>query len=279
MQFLSEHAKRYILSQSLSPAYEKQVIAKCTAFEAHFGRGLPIAELQSSPELLSGFLLHLEAQGLALTTVRGYRAVILAVWEDALPPGQHSPNRDVRRIRRVQTYPQCWDQDELSRLLRVARRARGHRHDGAKWCDWWVASILGGYYTGQRIGDLLRLRAEVVRPDGRAVVLQRKTGKLVAVQFDEEGLAAASRLPQGPLLLPWPYSIEMLRRRFRRLVNEAQIRPGTFKWLRRSAGSHLERVQPGTGHRLLGNTRAVFEVHYADPAIIVGAPLVPPPIA
>jgi hypothetical protein len=47
---------------------------------------------------------------------------------------------------------------------------------------------------------------------------------------------------------------------FQRIV--AGLDKGSFKWLRRACGSHVEAEHPGAGCKVLGNTEQVFRTHY-----------------
>jgi len=75
---------------------------------------------------------------------------------------------------------------------------------------------------------------------------------------------------------PWPYRREALYRHFNRLVTAAGIRRGTFRWLRRTAATQAERVQAGSGARLLGHaSRATTEAWYIDRSQFEMPPLPP----
>lgn len=77
--------------------------------------------------------------------------------------------------------------------------------------------------------------------------------------------------------LPWPHDYHVFGRHFGMLVKRAGVRPGTFKWLRRSAGSYAESMQPGAGTRLLGHRDAnVFNGFYRDDQIVQQQPIEPP---
>jgi integrase len=108
---------------------------------------------------------------------------------------------------------------------------------------------------------------------------QTKTSLPIACQLRPATLSAIRRhlggRTAGPVWL-WPWRREAFYRRFRRLVATAAIRPGTFRWLRRSAATACERVAPGTGQLLLGHaSRATTEVWYLDRSQL-GQPPLPP---
>lgn len=92
-------------------------------------------------------------------------------------------------------------------------------------------------------------------------------------------LLASDRLQPSPLqtieqwnrrpdALLWPLwgTDNAFQGAWRRLLQIAMIAPGPFKKTRKSAGTAAEAQCPGAGHLLLGNTWAVFEQYYLDPA-------------
>lgn len=266
----------YCQSPGLSDAYRQQVTSRCLRFVTWAGRELTVEEIAKNPHLLSEFLSHLEATGLTNPTIRGYRACIVAVVNShtKIPIG----NRAIR-IRRRDPAPVCWSMEELNKLIQTAVRCNGSRCDSVRWCVWWPALIYAGYSSGQRLGDLLALPFTAVNPNGVWYIEQNKTGHRLPLQFSAEAMHYGLMLPSPRgAWLPWPYSLETLRKRFKQLVKSADIRAGSFKWLRRAAGSHQEAHQPGSGHRLLGNSRAVFDAHYNDRSISQATPLQAPPL-
>lgn len=159
---------------------------------------------------------------------------------------------------------------EVWQLIRAAeklpRRAR-----------FWSALVRAGYDSGLRLGDLLSL--EVEQLSSVFSVSQIKTGCYVAVGLRPTTLLAIRLHLDGRrsgVIWPWPYRREALYRHFRRLVLSAGIRPGTFRWLRKTAATQCERVTPGSGTLLLGHThRATTEAWYIDRSQI-GIPQMPP---
>jgi hypothetical protein len=62
------------------------------------------------------------------------------------------------------------------------------------------------------------------------------------------------------------------------LVRSTRDRPGTFRWLRRTAATQAERVQPGSGTTLLGHaSRSTTEAWYIDRSQLQMPPLPPLP--
>jgi hypothetical protein len=76
-----------------------------------------------------------------------------------------------------------------------------------------------------------------------------------------ETIAALDKIDsQQPLAWPnceWGFGFM-----FHRIMAASGVDRGTFRWLRRACGSHVESEHPGGGHRSLGNTAQVFRTHY-----------------
>ena len=133
-----------------------------------------------------------------------------------------------------------------------------------------------------RRGDLLRLKRLQLRDDGTVTVLRRKTGYPVRVKLSPNALAAVRKLKpddDNDRFLPWAFTTNRLATTFNAIVKAAGVRKGQFRWLRRSAGSYAESVQPGGGSRLLGHRdERMFRRHYEDCDITQTTVIEPPPI-
>ena len=104
--------------------------------------------------------------------------------------------------------------------------------------------------------------------------VQHKTGGIASGRLHGSTIDALQRLGTDPPCA-WPRRSEAFCRQFARLVAAAGVRPGTFRWLRRSSGSYVEAEHPGQGHRHLGHSSPeVFRRHYD--ARLGEAPACPP---
>ena len=109
---------------------------------------------------------------------------------------------------------------------------------------------------------------------------QHKTNVPVAVQLRPETLQAIAAHvgDRQPSDLVWPLwgRREALYRAFRRLVASSGIRPGTFRWLRRTAATQVEIAEPGRATELLGHaSRSTTEQWYLDRSQLTQPPLPP----
>jgi hypothetical protein len=212
-------------------------------------------------------------------TVRTRRGNLLILWHWAYQEGltDVAPRR-IRKLRPIARTPTAWTVPEVRALIETAESLPGCFY-GTRWrrAAWWSSLVRAGYDTSLRLADLLSLPSSTVR--GQMLLVQHKTGRVVAVQLRPATLAAIDQtLADEPRELVWP--LWGLRQtfygHFRSLVSEAGIRPGTFRWLRKTAVTQLERIAPGQGTRLAGHThRGTTEAWYIDQAQMDPAPLPP----
>jgi len=202
-------------------------------------------------------------------TVRSQRGSVLTLWWFAYREGLvEEPPLKVRRLRPIHRSPTAWTVEEVRALIAAAEVYPTR--------PLWTASLIrAGYDSGARLGDLLAIKCESVSP--RLMLTQHKTGRTVHVQLRPATLQSIRLHLAGRTEgLVWPLwgRREALYRHIRRVVRSAAIRPGTFKWLRRSAATACERVQPGSGTVLLGHaSRSTTEAWYIDRSLLSTPPL------
>ncbi len=276
---VSECVEKYLLARDVSANYARLLLARVQRFLTWRGGDFLIADLDCDD--VNRFLAHLQQTEASRVTVDNYRRAILCVWRDSYlaRENDHPPLR-VRPIRQPRRIVTAFTRDEIRRIVAVAADLAGFFPNGVRRKDFWLAAIGSAYSTGLRRGDLLAIRKDQIRTDGVVRLVQSKTGYPITVQIADEALAAIRRMPlDEPLAFPWPYHANAMPRQFRRLVKDAGVRPGQFRWLRASAGSYAEQEQPGAGARMLGHRgEQVFRAHYEDQSITRAAPLTPPPL-
>jgi integrase len=206
----------------------------------------------------------------------------LVVWNEAYRVGDnHTPPLRVRRIKTPRDPVDAFTHAELVILLAFVANLAGYFPNGVKRSDFWCAAIHCGYSTALRRGDLLKLRRDQIGSDGICRVRQNKTGYPITVKLSADALESIQRMfhADDSRALPWPYHPNALGRQFRRIVKSAGVRPGQFRWLRRSAASYSERDTPGGGSRILGHrSTRIFAEFYEDSTITQQEPPQPPPI-
>ena len=240
-------------------------------FERWAGRSLSIYDL--SEDAVRQFLGWYR-QTHAAATVNSKRCQLLALWQCAFDEGylDRAPRR--RKIPRAKLSPQipeAWTAAEVGRILDAAADESGPI-DGLPAGLWFRSLVLCLYDTGERKGTTLAAECGDLGPEW-IVFRHTKTRRPRWCALHAETAALCHELaetgPRRRLLWSWPYSREMLDKRFRVILRRAGVRfgrgrGGLFHKLRRSSGSLVE-ANGGDGSRHLGNTRRVFLQSYYDP--------------
>jgi integrase len=275
---ITAYTDRFLLSRSVSPDYANTLRQRIDAYCAWAGNDVPIDSLNC--DLGNEWLQDLADGGMSAWSLVGYRGALLTIWNDAFQAGENeNPPLRLRRIKKPRLVVEAYTHVEIKLLLKAASRlARKHR-DGNYAKDFWAAAIHVAYCCGPRRGDLLAVEWKQISPDGVLSFVQHKTGFPNNVVLSKEALRLCRRLRGDGRLLPYPYNEDWFTTCFKRLRNAAKIERGTFKWIRRSAGSYAEKVQKGAGARLLGHRdESVFRRFYDDPTISGQRPTEPPPL-
>jgi integrase len=112
------------------------------------------------------------AQRLKPSTVNGHLKILRVAFEDAVREGRIAvnPAKQVRTIQRgTASARRPFTTDEINRLLRAANTE-------------WRGLILAGVCTGQRLGDITRLRWSNIDSEKRVLTITtRKTGRRVSM--------------------------------------------------------------------------------------------------
>jgi integrase len=272
------YVERFLSLRDVSVAYATLLRTRCKHFVKWRKRAVRIADLNCDD--VNAWLAALQTQSLHPETVDGYRRNLLAIWRDAYSEGfNNNPPLRIRKIKKPRRVIYAYSHAELQQLLHAARKLRGWHRNGNRRAVFWMALIHSAYSTGLRRGDLLLVFRDQIAANGTTTIIQHKTDIQVRVKFSAEALKWAMQLkcPNG-LLLPWPYRKDALPPRFQALKKMAGVKRGTLKWIRRSAGSHAERDNPGDGPRLLGHSPEVFRASYEDQSITERKPPEPPPL-
>lgn len=275
---ITAYTDRFLLARSVSAEYANTLRQRIDSFCAWAGDDVPIGSVNC--DHANEWLQELADGGMGPWSLVGYRGALLTIWSDAFKVGDNdnAPLR-LRRITRPRLVVEAYSHAEIKLLLRAAASIDEIHADGNRGSIFWQAAIHVGYSCGPRRGDLLAVEWRHVSPDGRLSFVQHKTGFPNIVQLSPDAIKFCRLLKGGGLLLPWPYSIDWFSRRFKRLRKAAGVTRGTFKWIRRSAGSYADRERKGSGAQLLGHRDpAVFTRFYEDQTITNVAPVAPPPL-
>lgn len=265
---LRELIERRTLYEDLAPetrAWYKRIISVYCGWA---GCDPPIEEFNGPA--ISQFLADKQKKGRSSWYVASLRNGLVSLLRIVRGDG---PCERVRTIRRSQLDPEAWTPAEVERLLLACNdlpeTQRLH----------WQLVIAVAYYTGLDGCDVRRIEQKDIANDGTIIFRRRKTGKRVNVRIPPELVVIIrERCPRLRPCFNTGVSHEWFRTVFGRIVRKAGLF-GTWKKLRKSSGSNVEVIAPGTGHRHLGNTRAIFERHYEAARLTHAESTMPPEIA
>jgi hypothetical protein len=270
---LSEFAQLYVSRRSLAPAYANTLIRRPVLYETWLGKTVLCETCNEAA--LNAFLKSLQGRR-SPTTVNKYRQDLLTLWnaaaDDDLVP--YPIGRRIRRERHDQVPIECYNVEEVRAIIMAAEQLKGCYENGIARSFYWLALVRFAWDTGLRRGDCWRFEKAWVRADGTFRMVQNKTRRIIRRRLRRKTLAAINRIDAAtplawPLKNEWSFGFQ-----FKRLIDTAQIDRGTFKWLRRATGSHIESMYPNAGQLALGNTLQVFNSHYN--ADLAGDVLMPP---
>lgn len=267
---LRDYARTYAVTHGLAPSSVKAHGWVLNSFAKHLGREPDRGDLDR--DTVNAWLFAELSRGLGPTTVHFERRALLTLWRDAFEEGwcDTGPAR-IRKIKVPQRVPNAWTLDQIRQLLASIDSLKGRlkRQPQISRCLFWRAYVLTGYYTGLRLGDLLKLRFDQIADDGTLVVVQNKTGTAVRCCLEYEALSAIEGImrPARKRVFGDVMSQQCLQEYFAALVKRAGLR-GSTKWLRSSGASWCEANTPGSAMGFLGHrTHGIAYRHYVNPSI------------
>lgn len=264
---ITEAATRLMNSRGVTKNHRVQVLTYVRHFVAFVGDDSLDAFTDDNFNLWLTELLENSDKG--AKTVKGYRGSVLSIWRWCWEDGLiEDPPRRIKKIRVPRRPPTAWTREEVLRLLAACDELR-------KRGDWARCYIHVVWSTALRTGDVFEIDLRNVDPEEKVVYLsQQKTGDPLCVRLSDDAYQELVR--QGGRLSP--LGRRALAQLFERLVLIADVRPGTARWLRRSAASYVCREYGyGAAEMLLGHrTPEMCRKHYCDPAIVRTVPKSPP---
>jgi integrase len=267
---LRDYARTYAVTHGLAPSSVKAHTYVLNSLARHLGREPSQADLDR--DTVNAWLFAELSSGLDANTVHTRRRTLLTLWRDAFEEGwcETAPAR-IRKIKLPQKVPNAWTLEQIRQLLATADSLKGHlkRQPLVSRCLFWRAYTLTGYYTGLRLGDLLKLRFDQIGDDGTLVVIQNKTGSPVRCVIEDEGLSAIEGIlrPARARVFGDVMSKKCIQESFAIVVKRAGLR-GSTKWLRSSGASWCEANTPGSAMGFLGHkTHGLAYRHYVNPQI------------
>jgi len=253
------HLESYLLERDIrevTEAYYRRVVSVFLRWATQQTESLAF-----NSTTVSRFLRDQQIAGKSSYYRRSLRSGLVALLRHA------GDTRRVRTVKLDELERATWSTTEVCRLIAASRHYQ-HRDE-----TYWATLIEAAYYSGLSQVDLERLTRSHFDERGVVVLRRSRTGKRAVAYVPPTVL---DQRPTEGLLWKRPYSAEMFRRHFARIVNAAGL-TGTFKRLRKSSGTGVEQLHPGRGHEHLANERDIFERHYLSREY-VRSPLRPPPL-
>jgi len=262
---------------SVSAEYTSQLRQTVRQFAAFLGR--PPAWGHFDERDIARYMAHRQAAGRAPSTINREARYLLAIWRSAWDEALVArPPRRIRKIPEPRAVPEAWTVEEVGRLL-----AHAASLGGLVGCVprglWWESLLLAEYWTGCRIGALLRVAVEDYTPKARSLLIRRqKNGHQQRYAIPEtaaarlDPLVAFSESPADPLW-PWPHCRRYLFSEARKIFETAGIRCPKrplqlFHRLRRTNLSYCAAIDPAIAQRQADHSSyALTQRHYIDPLI------------
>lgn len=195
---------------------------------------------------------------------RSRRNTLLVLWRYAWR--EHlidDPPRRVRNVRPSRISPRAYTREQVVDLVAAASSLAGEflrqfQPTGLERSQQMTSLIRAAYETGFRLGDLLRLTSEHIRPGGIVEIVQAKTGIEARKRLSIDTLLM---LRDGPL---WPLKPRCYQREFAGLRDALRLPEGSsLKWLRRAHGTHVA-ASGGSASAALGHAIPGTQRHYVD---------------
>lgn len=279
---LGAYVAQYGLFHDVRPETLRQYQISVGLFERWAGQPVDLEDMDA--ESVSAWIRDYAASGVAPHTVRSKRNHVLIMWRAAADDGLcELPRRRVRPVRVPWVAPEAWTRQEVEQLLEVCKRLPRIHKCGLRRSVWWDLAIRVAWDTGLRRGDQLALRVDQVAvARGPFPVMQSKTRRSVMCELSADTFArlrATLELFPRQLVTPWVASHETFDKQFGLIVEKAGIRPGTWKWLRRSSATDCELQREGAASEQLGHRPGspIARLNYVSPRILAeGRPTIRP---
>ena len=275
IETLSEFAAVYVSQRTICTGYSNTLVKRAAQYEQWHGT-TAIGALFTE-DALNSFLTALDGTGSPWTVLK-WRQDLLTLWTAAADDDlcEYPRRRRIRKPKRDAPSVECYTLDETRALVAAAGRLAGCFDNAVARRHYWAALIRFAWETGLRRGDCWRFERASLQADGTFRQTQNKTRKPIRRMLRAKTVAAIDKIDL-PKPLAWPLTNDWsFGFQFQRIVAEAGLERGSFKWLRRATGSEVEAAHPGAGHRALGNTAQVFNTHYD--AQLAGVVFMPPAI-
>jgi len=272
---VAEYACRYQQGRFLADSTCQQMDVVVRRFSVFCGRAATLDDLTKATVVA---FMRAYGKSARPSTVNSKRRVLLTLWRAAAEDGLCGAPGKVARMREPESLPEAWTVDQVEQLVSTCRQQSGEVA-GIAARHYWSSLVLAIYWTGARITAVRSVVPDDCRLDERYLIVrnegrQRKRDRLYWLSDSAVAAIAAHYEPARAQVWPWPHCVRHFWRRFRRIVDEAEIpsakgRKNLFHTLRRTTLSYtaaaggMEAAQRQAGHVSPATTRT----HYIDPRI------------
>lgn len=177
------------------------------------------------------------------------KAHLVSLWNAAARKRlvEHFPDLPRGIVKVPHHAPSAYTVDEISRMVREARRRSGAIGQvPAPW--FWPTLLMSAYYTGERIGSHLEVRWNQVDPRQRTITflsehrkgLGRTITRAITPQLAE--LLEKGRRAPGDRVWPWldHRAANSIFQRIAYICRTAGVEPRGFHAIRKAAGSYVK---------------------------------------
>ena len=274
-KYVSEH------ESGLAPSSVVFYQSGFAIFERFVGRVATIEDL--TRETLFKFADWLVATYSKKATASMYMRTIKVLASFAAREDLIKPITKIRKIKVPTVNPTAWTDEECRSLINEALtgsffNGKTELRNGPPKGLFFACLFAVSWDTSLRLGDQLDLKWSdlTIDNDGvaRAVICQNKTGNLVPVSLTAETVTLLKKLRDAyderqENLFDYPQTRETLFRYVRKIADDAGVRPGTLRFLRRGSATYAELKQPGAGKVALGHRNSwTSETYYLDQNIL-----------
>lgn len=226
--------------------------------------------------------LRARQESVSAITLANERRMILTMWRWAWEEGHvREAPLGVMRVRAPLKPVEAWSVAQCAALVKGSEKYFGRRlRNGAdlgKFLQTWVVLA---YETGARYGDIFAWRKENFR-NGAVGWVTSKTGVVCTRALSGKAMSLVhDMLDQSPdgRVLGWVCCRRQSFKLMRLLLADC-VPAGSGRWLRRSAATHLEAVDPGKAQWFLAHkTAGLAARHYLDQSQLAGTSCRPPAI-
>lgn len=171
--------------------------------------------------------------------------------------------------------PKAYTVDEISKLVRAARRRRGYVGEiPAPW--FWATLLMSCYFTGERIGGHLGVRWAEIDTQKRTITFlsesRKGMGRTIVRSITPQLAEWLEKGRRGPGDLVWPWrehrSDNTIFMRMAAICRDAGVKCRGFHGIRKSAGSYVKAGGGDATEFLTHADSRTTKNHYLDVSIV-----------